>query len=373
MNTNFNIEFWAILGLALSLLIGGIVLYLRLIRRSNPKLFYSTVIISWVLISLFPVVLLFSVFQSSSLSGEFKDTSFGTIAVGGAFGAFFVIWFMGTRNTLKAIKEDHNEDNVKKLTDENRNLRDQIVELKGKPMNTRSIPENKKYEFTHTQSKRILGLITGDIQQVCDVDLWVNSENTNLQMGRFYDPSISGLIRYLGAEKDKEGNVTNDIVADALMISVAESTSENGGQKGNFPAVKPGLAFVTTSGKLKDSHNVQGIIHVATVFGEIGQGYTPIKNMGVCVQNALAKANEYAPAIKKDRVSIVFPLLGTGTAKGNLDLVVQDLFYSVLSYFESKPNSKVDRVYFLTWKEYERDTCLTVLNGIEALTPKNPS
>lgn len=373
MNTDLSLGFLIILALALFLLFYGIWLYRQLIKRSNPKLFYSSVIISWVLISLFPVVLLFSVFQNSSLTGEFKDTSFGTIAIGGAFGAFFVIWFMGTRNTLKAIKEDHSEEKVTKLTDENRNLREQIVELKGKPLNTRSIPENRKLEFIHDKSERILGLITGDIQQVRDIDLWVNSENTNLQMGRFYDPSISGLIRYLGAEKDKEGNVIDDIVADALMKCRAESTPENGGQKGDFPAVKPGLAYWTTSGKLKETHNVQGIIHVATVFGEIGQGYTPLKNMGACVHNALAKADEFAVDMDKNKLSIVFPLFGTGTAKGNLDLVVQDLFYATLSYFESHPNSRVNRVYFLAWKEYERDTCLHVLNGIEALNPKDPS
>ena len=373
MNIKLNIEFWVILVVALLLLYIGVRLYLNLIKRSNPKLFYSTVMISWVLISLFPVVLLFSVFQDRSLTGDLTDTSFGTITVGGAFGAFFVLWIMGTRNTLKAINADHSENTIKTLNEQINNLEDQFKVLSSKPKDTRVISESKKIEYEFATGKRILGLITGDIQKVRNVDLWVNSENTNLQMGRFYDPSISGLIRYLGAKKDKEGNVIEDTIASALMDSVKEEKIEDGTNRNDFPSVKPGLAFTTTSGSLKESHGVQGIIHVATVFGEIGQGFTPIKNLDICVQNALEKADAFASENQKENVSIVFPLFGTGSARGRTDEVAQNLFYAVTSYFESKQDSKVEKVYFLTWKEYEKEECIKVLNGIESLTPKKPS
>ena len=365
MDTNLSLEFVSILVVALLLLSYGVWLYLRLIKRSNPKLFYSTVMISWVLISLFPVVLLFSVFQDSSLTGELTDTSFGTITVGGAFGAFFVLWIMGTRNTLKAINADHSEETIKTLNEKIADLHDQFEELKAKPKDTRIIAESRKieYEFKYNKKKRILGMITGDIQQVRGIDLWVNSENANLQMGRFYDPSMSGLIRYLGAKKDEEGNVIDDVVAKALLESVED----------DFPSVKPGLAFTTTSGSLKETHGVQAIVHVTTVFGEVGRGYTPIKNLGTCVQNALVQADNYAVKNKKRNVSIVFPLFGAGTAKGKLDGVAQSLFYAALSYFETKPDSQIEKVYFLAWKEYEKEKCVDVLNNITDLTPRKTS
>jgi len=365
MNTNLSLEFVSILVVALLLLSYGVWLYLRLIKRSNPKLFYSTVMISWVLISLFPVVLLFSVFQDSSLTGELTDTSFGTITVGGAFGAFFVLWIMGTRNTLKAINADHSSETIKTLNEKIRDLHEQFDELKAKPKDTRIIAESRKieYEFKYNKKKRILGMITGDIQQVRGIDLWVNSENANLQMAQFYDPSMSGLIRYLGAIKDEEGNVTEDIVAKALLESV----------KDDFPSVKPGLAFTTTPGSLKESHGVQAIIHATTVFGEVGRGYTPIKNLGTCVQNALVQADKFADTNKKRNVSIVFPLFGAGTAKGKLDGVAQSLFHATLSYFETTPDSRIEKVYFLAWKEYEREKCVDVLNNITDLTPIKPS
>ena len=36
------------------------------------------------------------------------------------------------------------------------------------------------------------------------IDIWVSSENINMEMARPYDTSVSGLIRYLGATKDEK-------------------------------------------------------------------------------------------------------------------------------------------------------------------------
>jgi O-acetyl-ADP-ribose deacetylase (regulator of RNase III) len=192
-------------------------------------------------------------------------------------------------------------------------------------------------------------------------------------MARFYDPSISGLIRYLGSERDKEGNVIVDTIADALKECVLEKKPVDGVNVIHFPSIKPGLAFTTESGKLKDSHGVQSIIHVATVFGEIGQGYTPIKNLGICVQNALEQADQFAFGQNKSKVSILFPLFGTGTAKGDLDGVAKNLFYSALAYFETKQDSRVDRLYFLVWKQFEKEACVKALDDMQDLTPKQPA
>ena len=91
------------------------------------------------------------------------------------------------------------------------------------------------------------------------------------------------------------------------------------------------------------------------------------------MQNALEQADQYASRENKKKVSIVFPLFGTGSAQGELVSAAQSLFHAVLRYFETKQNSKVDNVYFLVWKEYERETCVKILDSIQVLTPKNPS
>src|SRR5215204_2563325 len=54
-----------------------------------------------------------------------------------------------------------------------------------------------------SQPAKRLSVITGDIRERRDIDVWVNSENTNMQMSRFYDRSLSAVIRYEGAEKDE--------------------------------------------------------------------------------------------------------------------------------------------------------------------------
>jgi O-acetyl-ADP-ribose deacetylase (regulator of RNase III) len=167
--------------------------------------------------------------------------------------------------------------------------------------------------------------------------------------------------------------VIEDTVASALMDSVKEEKIEDGTNKNDFPSVKPGLAFTTTPGNLEISHGVQGIIHVTTVFGEVGQGYTAIKNLGVCMRNALEQADNFASTNNKRTVSIVFPLFGTGSGRGRLEDTAQNLFYAVLAYFETRQESRIRKVYFLAWKEYEKEECVKVLNTIADLTPRNPS
>ncbi|HYT88023.1 MAG TPA: hypothetical protein VEL76_04830, partial [Gemmataceae bacterium] len=96
------------------------------------------------------------------------------------------------------------------------------IEPEGKP-----IGETKFHEFRLKGTKdTAIGLITGDIQNVRkDVDVWVNSENTNMQMARPFENSISGVIRYHGSEK-AEGQVT-DTIALALAHKMQGRTSVN--------------------------------------------------------------------------------------------------------------------------------------------------
>jgi hypothetical protein len=70
---------------------------------------------------------------------------------------------------------------------------------------------------------KAIGLVTGDIQDVKTVDIWVNSENTNMQMARCYDGSISGVIRFLGSKRNDVDEVENDIVALELNTKMAQA------------------------------------------------------------------------------------------------------------------------------------------------------
>ncbi len=189
--------------------------------------------------------------------------------------------------------------------------------------------------------KQTIGIKTGDIVKIKDVDVWVNSENTNMLMARHFDQSISGIIRYMGAEKDIAGHVSNDIVADALKAKV-----------GAHLAVMPGTIIPTTSGELLKSNKVKRIFHAAAVTGETGKGYAPIRNLDVCVRQALEHME------KDDKLnSIIFPLLATGDARGDAEEITGMLIETAFNYFEENPDSRAGKVYFLAYTKAELEIC----------------
>ena len=207
--------------------------------------------------------------------------------------------------------------------------------------------ETFEYPLKKFPTKRIC-LITGDIRDAKGIDVWVNSENTNMQMARHYDRSISSVIRYCGAVR-KAGQIVDDVIANELAIVA-----------GNPANVPPGEIMVTGAGELERTNSVKKIFHAAAVTGQVGTGYSPIADIGICVRNALvmADADEFKGLELK---SILFPLIGTGTARGELEKNAPQLINAAISYLETHPESRIDRVYFVTWSEKELEVCQRVL------------
>lgn len=205
-----------------------------------------------------------------------------------------------------------------------------------------------EYEMSGSGSKRV-GLITGDIVNVKSVDAWVNSENTNMQMDRHVGGSISSVIRYFGAKKDQSDCVEDDLVAVELAKAMKGRRSVN-----------PGSVIVTTAGRLRQRNGVKRIFHVASVIGQVRVGYRPVPDLGACVERVLEKAA--SPENKRAGIrSILFPLIGTGTARGVREKRARELIGAAVSFFVNNPSASVDRVYFLTWTEAELDVCSRIL------------
>ncbi len=205
------------------------------------------------------------------------------------------------------------------------------------------------------QPERQLCVTTGDIQRIKGIDIWVNSENTQMQMARWFDGSVSGAIRYLGAEKNAAGLVTQDLIADELTRIVGHQTT-----------VAPATVIATGSGVLARTHGVKQIIHAASVAGAIGKGYLPIANVSDCVANALALAD--SPELQPlGASSILFPLLGGGTARGDLKLLVAPLIEAALEYLRANPASTIRRVHFMAYSEAELAACCSVLDSLPDL------
>ena len=214
------------------------------------------------------------------------------------------------------------------------------VERKPRPIDKKEV---YLYPLVNAPGKEI-GIITGDIQNIKNVDVWVNSENTNMKMARHYERSVSGAIRYLGAKKDVARRVKEDLVADELYKIVGHC------------AVDPGTVIPTGAGELTKTNGVKKIFHAAAVKGQVGRGYSPIPDVDECVRNALELADSDEMA-NEDIRSILFPLMGTGTSKQDAETVARDLISTAISYLEENKNSKINKICFLAFNEQDREIC----------------
>lgn len=312
----------------------------------------SNAVLSWLLIALFPVFLIFSFFPESTTSGNLLN-----FQVGGAMAAFAFIWYLGTSWTMKGTDTDKLLETNTKLQSELTNTKEKLAEAEkgdGAPVRrAKPLQITQKHHYKIKGQNAQVGLITGDIRNVKDVDIWVNSENTNMEMARFYENSISGIIRYMGARKDGVGNVKEDLVADMLRREV-----------GSNIVVQHATVVATGSGELERSNDVKKILHAAAVHGQVGIGYQPIGNIHQCVSNALAKVD----ALNENLSSILLPLFATGMAEGDSESISAKLINEAVNYLQSNTDSKLKDVYFLAYTDKELEDCLEVLNSHESLT-----
>jgi O-acetyl-ADP-ribose deacetylase (regulator of RNase III) len=219
-----------------------------------------------------------------------------------------------------------------------------------------TVLEELPYQLSAQPSKRIC-LITGDIRLRTNIDVWVNSENTNLQMARYYEKSLSAIIRYEGALKDENGEIVHDAIAEELAKA-----------KGNKEFVTPGAVYVTGSGALGKSHGVKRIFHVATVFGVPGSGYQAMQDVEKCVGNALRKMDDERYSCENLH-SIVFPMMGTGAGGGPVEEIAPRLLWAAISYLSENKASRVQTVYFSAWNQRDLEACSAALKSLPGVKP----
>lgn len=245
---------------------------------------------------------------------------------------------------------------------------DDEVKVERKPKIIETIDE-KLYDLVGLEGKKI-GYITGNIKKIKNVDVWVNSENTNMQMARPFERSISATIRYEGAKKDRSGYIVDDLVAKDLQTVM-------GGRDAT-----PGAVIPTTSGELERTNKVKRIFHAASVVGQPGEGYKPINNIADCIYKALDLIDNDEELAKENLQSILFPLMGTGTTKLSAQGTADNLIDTALAYLEQNPNSKVNKIYFLVYNEQDREICrhkfindprISTLDETEEPTPEEPT
>ncbi|MEU8632803.1 macro domain-containing protein [Amycolatopsis sp. NPDC048633] len=208
----------------------------------------------------------------------------------------------------------------------------------------------KEYPYRlRSDSSRLISIITGDLRDWRGIDVWVNSENVNMQMARFYDRSLSAIIRYEGAMKDDNGEVTDDVIADELIALLKDRQS-----------VTPGSVYVTGSGALARTRGVKRIFHAATTHGVPGTGYQVISEVEQCVTRALERMDQ--ERFREENLgSIVFPMMGTGNGGGHVDVIAPRLLQAAVSYLAAHTESSVRKVYFAAWNHRDLQACQAAL------------
>ncbi len=317
-----------------------IFLGLGLVLLFAKKLGTNRIVTSWLLIAMSAAFLFYRFFPESEASGKLFN-----VQVGGALAFFMLTWISGYRFTMKLLP-------MQTLKQELEDCKKSAIEIQNLKKENEKIVDSQIINYEINNSNKKIGIITGDLVDVKNVDIWVNSENTNMQMARHFDNSISALIRYHGAKKNEAGFVIDDIIFNNL----AEQTK-------NFPIVPPASVFVGISGELEKSNGVKKILHVATVHGEAGKGYQAISNINACLTNSLQKISEINdPQLK----SIVFPLLGTGSGGHDNKNRVSELFETAIKYLSNNPKCSIEIVYFLAYTKKDLKNCLYATDNLKA-------
>lgn len=328
------------------MLVSGLVLQIWSLQQPRVGSQYALQLPVVFLYALAGALLLFIAFPDSVSEGRALGFSLGGAA---GFSAFFMIcsfaWLSRTRTKDAMARQ------LADLRKENKALtRKLAAHASNTPSATPLRHEKKEYELQKMRRVKI-GLITGDLNNVIGIDVWTNSENTRMEMSRITEPTISAVVRFLGAERDAHGFVLEDRIADELSELMAGVTQ-----------VPPGHVMTTYAGNMEVSHGVRRVIHVAAVEGEAGQGYTPVRDIGRCVRNVLAEIDRLNSNGEKLR-SVVLPLFGTGGGSTGLPQTAEVVVSACADYLTTHRDSSLRAVYLLAHTGAHVAACELALQG----------
>jgi nudix-type nucleoside diphosphatase (YffH/AdpP family) len=203
----------------------------------------------------------------------------------------------------------------------------------------------------------IIGYKTGDIKCVKGVDVWVNAEPSDMMMDRFIGRSVSARIRSMGANK-KDGSIVDDTIQEGLR-----------GLMGERANVDIGTVFITESGMLRKTNDVQRIFHVAAMKSGLGKGIqAEEENLKPSAENVLAELEQenrrlWRRFCNSQLDSILFPMMGAGEGGLPVRAAAEKIIPAAIDHFRSTPQPTIKKVYFLAFRLQERNACDEVVDG----------
>lgn len=243
----------------------------------------------------------------------------------------------------------------------------------------RPLPERRYHIYklglagmTGPKAARQIEIVTGDIADIDDIDVWVNPENTRMELARLHDSSVSATIRYLGSRRDRHGFVRDDAITRLLRGQVGAN---------HRTGIEPATTMLTRAGALGKTNKVKLLVHVAAHQGEPGRGYQLIGAYRKCVTNALAAVDQYNARFgakmnaKSALRSVLIPLFGARSPGESPHERVQGLIHAAHQYLLHSTDTKIERVAFLAWTQVDLELCQAALHRLglkPAGVPRGP-
>ncbi len=197
-----------------------------------------------------------------------------------------------------------------------------------------------EYRVSATQ---VIRIVTGSVREIRDIDVIVSSENTYFQPARFFEPTLSGTLRYLDSNRNRsDGRIERDTYLEAMQAAIER-------ERVVLPVLL-GSVLVTPSNALA-KQGIKYVFHAATVHGDVEMGYSGAENVvDEAVRNALARFGEIAGSEPLN--SMLLPLFGTGAARRAECLVASRLVRAVKAGLERTP--QLSRACLLAYTENQR-------------------
>lgn len=188
---------------------------------------------------------------------------------------------------------------------------------------------------------------TGDIGRTINLsdvkaDAIVSIEDTYLQLDRYYNPSISGVLRFYDAEKSAGMRILRDCAFESIQQQIEELGIK-------LPVVA-GAVVPTRAHRLAEE-GVKYILHVAAMNGKVGAGYRLMDEMiEDCVRNVFDRFAQLAA--ESELKTILFPMIGAGSTRLELVEVARRLMRPIVECLPDLPTCET--AYVLTWVESHR-------------------
>lgn len=339
------------LGAATLFMIIGLSGFLWSMRPSSIGHRHTMLVFASLCIAITVTLVVFTIFPDTEASGRLSG-----VTLGGAGAFVILVWVAANRASVQA---EHRDALEMAIRDRDRKIMELQQELAGLARRQRPRPvesiEIHRYLLAEVPagSTRYLAIVTGDMRRVRCAEVWVNSENTDMQMARCQEHSISGLIRYESARRDGSGRVVDEPVLHELNRQTA----------GKRP-VPAGTVIVTGAGGL-GRLGVRHIAHVATVHSEPGGGFRQVGEIGRCVTNVLVEINGSGSG--GSAKSVLFPLLGVGQGGGDVRHTAETMANAVVDFLTTAPKATVEMVYFLAYTDAELAACTAAFENVSRL------